>query len=139
MREDAHLLFGFLTPHDKELFRQLLKINGVGAKMALAIMSTLTLDELKHYVQTNNETALTRIPGVGKKTAQRLIIELADKLKNLGGENVIHQQSLMNEMQNDTNQNNEMYIIAEVEAGLMALGYKEKEAQLAIKTAKSQT
>ncbi len=138
VREDAHLLFGFLTPHDKELFRQLLKINGVGAKMALAIMSTLTLDELKHYVQTNNETALTRIPGVGKKTAQRLIIELADKLKNLGGENVIHQQSLMNEMQNDTNQNNEMYIIAEVEAGLMALGYKEKEAQLAIKTAKSQ-
>ena len=138
VREDAHLLFGFLTPHDKELFRQLLKINGVGAKMALAIMSTLTLDELKHYVQTNNETALTRIPGVGKKTAQRLIIELADKLKNLGGENVIHQQSLMNEMQNDTNQNNEMYIIAEVEAGLMVLGYKEKEAQLAIKTAKSQ-
>lgn len=139
VREDAQLLFGFLTYQDRELFRQLLKVNGVGAKMALAIMSTLLLDELNHYINTNNETALTRIPGVGKKTAQRLIIELSDKLKQLST-STTPQLNANFDMINQTNANanNEMHIITEVEAGLIALGYKEKEAQSAIKFAKAQ-
>lgn len=133
VREDAHLLFGFLTYHDRELFRQLLKVNGVGAKMALAMMSTLSLNELKQHVINEDEVALTRIPGVGKKTAQRLIVELADKLKTLGEEigEVTHPSLPLDS-------SNEAVIIAEVEAGLIALGYRDKEAQSAIKVAKSQ-
>ena len=137
VREDAHLLFGFLMHQDRELFRQLLKVNGVGAKMALAMMSTLSLNELKAYVVNGDETALTRIPGVGKKTAQRLIVELADRLKTLGdsddGVDLTQDLPL-----NGQNGGNEMVIIVEVEAGLIALGYRDKEAQAAIKVAKSQ-
>ncbi|MFW2177076.1 MULTISPECIES: Holliday junction branch migration protein RuvA [unclassified Moraxella] len=137
VREDAHLLFGFLSHQERELFRQLLKVNGVGAKMALAMMSTLTLNELKRHVINGDENALTRIPGVGKKTAQRLIVELADKLKDLGGS----ADTLINEGQSSltmpTDSSNEVVVIAEVEAGLMALGYRDKEAQSAIKIAKN--
>lgn len=133
VREDAHLLFGFLTHQDRELFRQLLKVNGVGAKMALAMMSTLSLNELKSYVVNGDETALTRIPGVGKKTAQRLIVELADKLKTLGDDT-----SLPINPSLPLDSSNEAVIIAEVEAGLVALGYRDKEAQSAIKVAKAQ-
>lgn len=133
VREDAHLLFGFLSHQERELFRQLLKVNGVGAKMALAMMSTLSLNELKAYVVNGDETALTRIPGVGKKTAQRLIVELADKLKTLGDDtDMVINPSLPLES------SNEAVIIAEVEAGLVALGYRDKEAQSAIKIAKAQ-
>ncbi len=134
IREDAHLLYGFLTYQDRELFQLLLKVNGVGAKMALAMMSTLTLAELKHYIATENDTALTRIPGVGKKTAQRLIVELADKLATLGET----QTSEPSSTTISDNLSNDMVVIAEVEAGLMALGYKEKEAQQAIKLSKNQ-
>ncbi|WP_019519968.1 Holliday junction branch migration protein RuvA [Faucicola boevrei] len=138
VREDAHLLFGFLTYHERELFRQLLKINGVGAKMALAILSTLSLDELKHYVAQGDETALTRIPGVGKKTAQRLLVELVDKIKHLGnGEPIATTVLNVDSDNHSASASQEMHIIAEVEAGLMALGYKEKEAQQAIKIAKT--
>lgn len=134
VREDAHLLYGFLTYQDRELFRQLLKVNGVGAKMALAMMSTLSLSELKNHVVNGDETALTRIPGVGKKTAQRLIVELADKLKTLG-DTVIPTGQASLPMGDSSN---EAVVIAEVEAGLIALGYRDKEAQAAIKHAKSQ-
>ncbi|WP_040624835.1 Holliday junction branch migration protein RuvA [Moraxella macacae] len=132
VREDAHLLFGFLTYQERELFRQLLKINGIGAKMALAILSTLSLSELKHYVTQGDETALTRIPGVGKKTAQRLLVELGDKIKHLSTEPPTFNTNLA-----DTSPNLEISIIAEVKAGLMALGYKENESQQAIKIAKA--
>lgn len=138
VREDAQLLFAFLDYHDRELFRQLLKVNGVGAKMALAIMSTLSVAELNHYINSSNETALTRIPGVGKKTAQRLIIELSDKLKHIG-QNATNLPTLPeSNLKNDQHFSTEIHILAEVEAGLVALGYKEKEAQSAVKFAKSQ-
>lgn len=134
VREDAHLLFGFLSHQERELFRQLLKVNGVGAKMALAMMSTLSLTELKRHVVNADEAALTRIPGVGKKTAQRLIVELADKLKKLGDDIGSDERSTI-EMPLDTS--NEAFVIAEVESALIALGYRDKEAQAAIKIAKS--
>lgn len=134
VREDAQLLFGFLQHADRELFRQLLKVNGVGAKMALAMMSTLTLAELQRHVMQGDEAALTRIPGVGKKTAQRLIVELGDKLKQLTAEGS-GVDSLALTL--PTERDNEAVVVAEVEAGLVALGYRDKEAQAAIKLARA--
>ena len=132
VREDAQLLFGFLSHSDREVFRLLLKVNGVGAKMALAMMSTVTVQELHQFVMNNDELALTRIPGVGKKTAQRLIVELKDKIKHLGDTS-----GFASSLPLETDSGNEGIIIAEVEAGLIALGYRDKEAQAAIKLAKS--
>jgi len=132
VREDAQLLFGFLSHSDREVFRLLLKVNGVGAKMALAMMSTVTVQELHQFVMKNYELALTRIPWVGKKTAQRLIVELKDKIKHLGDTS-----GFAPSLPLATDSDNEGIIIAEVEAGLIALGYRDKEAQAAIKLAKS--
>ena len=132
VREDAQLLFGFLSHSDREVFRLLLKVNGVGAKMALAMMSTVTVQELHQFVMNNDELALTRIPGVGKKTAQRLIVELKDKIKHLGDTS-----GFAPSLPVATDSGNQGIIIAEVEAGLIALGYRDKEAQAAIKLAKS--
>lgn len=132
VREDAQLLFGFLSHSDREVFRLLLKVNGVGAKMALAMMSTVTVQELHQFVMNNDELALTRIPGVGKKTAQRLIVELKDKIKHLGDTS-----GFAPSLPLATDSGNEGIIITEVEAGLIALGYRDKEAQAAIKLAKS--
>lgn len=81
VRDDAHTLFGFLHEADRALFRALLKVSGVGGKMALAILSGMTSDEFALYVQSGDVAALTRLPGVGKKTAERLIIEMRDRLE----------------------------------------------------------
>lgn len=80
VREDAQVLFGFLTQDERNLFRTLLKVNGVGPKMALAILSTLSVPAFTKYVHANDVTALTKIPGVGKKTAERLILDVRDRL-----------------------------------------------------------
>jgi len=80
VREDAHTLYAFSSQKERSLFRTLLKVNGVGPKMALAIVSGMTADEFAHLVHANDVTGLTRLPGVGKKTAERLIIEMRDRL-----------------------------------------------------------
>lgn len=80
VREDAHVLYGFHAEQEKRLFRTLLKITGVGGKMALAILSTMNASEFALCVQSDDVTAMTRVPGVGKKTAQRLVLEMKDKL-----------------------------------------------------------
>jgi holliday junction DNA helicase RuvA len=80
IKEDAHSLYGFASESDRTLFRTLLKITGVGAKMALAVLSGASVAEFTRLIQTADVTALTRIPGVGKKTAERMIVELKDKL-----------------------------------------------------------
>lgn len=134
VREDAHQLFGFATPKEREVFRKLIKINGVGAKMALAILSTLPPDELAQAVEYGDENALTRVAGVGKKTAQRLIIELKGKLDG-GAEHGLFDMSNTAHT-TSTHTANPMHVIAETESALMSLGYKEKEAQSAIKSAK---
>lgn len=131
-REDAQLLYGFIDRKERDVFRQLIKINGVGAKMALAMLSAMSAAELKMHVEQDSEVALTRIPGIGKKTAQRLLIELKDKLKNIEMDN----SSLEFRLEPVTI-SAEGSIIAEVEGALISLGYKEKEAQQAIKAAKS--
>ncbi len=132
VREDAQLLYGFIERKERDVFRQLIKINGVGAKMALAMLSAMSAAELKMHVEQNSETALTRIPGIGKKTAQRLLIELKDKLKNIE----VDTSSAGFEFQ-PAPVSTEGSIIAEVEGALISLGYKEREAQQAIKAAKS--
>lgn len=83
IKEDAHTLYGFTSESERALFRQLLKISGIGAKLALTILSGAQGDELARYVAEGNTAALTRLPGIGKKTAERIIIELRDKLHGL--------------------------------------------------------
>ncbi|GAB4300943.1 MAG: Holliday junction branch migration protein RuvA [Thiohalomonadaceae bacterium] len=80
VREDAHLLFGFASERERSLFRALLKVNGVGAKMALAILSGMNADTFARCIQDNDTGSLTRLPGIGKKTAERLIVEMRDRL-----------------------------------------------------------
>ncbi|MCW9013238.1 MAG: Holliday junction branch migration protein RuvA [Gammaproteobacteria bacterium] len=82
VREDAQLLYGFASESERSLFRNLIKINGVGAKLALTILSGMNAEEFVHCVHDNDTAALVRLPGIGKKTAERLIIELRDKLKD---------------------------------------------------------
>lgn len=81
VREDAHVLYGFTAESDRALFRELIKVNGVGAKLAAAILSGIAVDEFARCVRDNDLARLTRLPGIGKKTAERLVIEMRDRLK----------------------------------------------------------
>ena len=82
VREDAHLLFGFARESERRLFRALLKVSGVGAKMALAVLSGMSADDFARCIETDDVTALTRLPGIGKKTAERLVVEMRDRLSD---------------------------------------------------------
>ncbi len=84
VREDAHLLFGFSSPTERGLFRLLLKANGVGPTLALTILSGLTASQFVRCVQSDDISTLVKLPGVGKKTAERLLIEMRDRLKDWG-------------------------------------------------------
>ena len=83
VREDAQILYGFLNDNQRELFRKLLKVNGIGAKSALAVLSTMSASEFQAVIQSQDVNAIIKVPGIGKKTAQRLIIEMRDKLGEL--------------------------------------------------------
>ncbi|HPQ94421.1 MAG: Holliday junction branch migration protein RuvA [Thiothrix sp.] len=83
VREDAQILFGFSSLEERTLFRLLLKVNGIGPKMALAVVSGMTAGEFARFVQAGDVAALSRIPGVGKKTAERMIVEMRDRLTGL--------------------------------------------------------
>lgn len=80
VREDAHMLYGFATQEERTLFRMLLKISGVGAKMGLAVLSAMTVDGFRRCVEYEDTAALVKVPGIGKKTAERLIIEMRDRI-----------------------------------------------------------
>lgn len=82
VREDAHVLCGFASENERSMFRALIKINGVGAKLALAILSGMSADEFARCIHDNDAAGLTRLPGVGKKTAERLIVEMKDRLSD---------------------------------------------------------
>lgn len=84
VREDAHVLYGFAREADRTLFRALLKVSGVGGKMALGVLSGMTAEEFGQAVQAGDLAGLTRLPGVGKKTAERLVVEMRDKLDRIG-------------------------------------------------------
>lgn len=82
VREDAHLLYGFVTEDERSLFRSLIKVNGVGPKLALTILSSIEPEMFVRCIQDNDSTSLTRLPGIGKKTAERLLIEMRDRLSH---------------------------------------------------------
>lgn len=125
VREDAQLLFGFFTREERNLFRLLLKVNGVGPKMALAILSGLEPDRLAQCVQANDMQALVKIPGVGKKTAERLLVELRDLLKGWqGGQG----NALPQPMNMPSEPYGENAVLLEAESALVALGYKPVDA-----------
>lgn len=83
VREDQHLLYGFASETERRLFRELLKVSGIGARIALAILSGTSVEGFVHCVQARDTAALTRVPGVGRKTAERLIVELRERLEDL--------------------------------------------------------
>lgn len=120
VREDAHLLFGFAGRAERELFRQLIRISGVGGKLALALLSSLEPDELARAVAQEDIKTLSRVPGIGKKTAERLILELRGKL-GLHGSGV--PGALPMQAGNDHS--------ADITNALLALGYNDKEAAAA--------
>jgi holliday junction DNA helicase RuvA len=117
VREDAQLLFGFLTAVERATFRELLKISGVGARTALAVLSGLSVAELAQAVATQQPTRLTKVPGIGKKTAERLLLELKGKL----APDLAAPASVASEAQ------------ADIVQALVALGYNEREAAAALK------
>jgi len=119
VRDDAHLLFGFATENERHLFRTLIKVNSVGAKMALTILSGIEADEFALCIQNNDADRLTRLPGVGKKTAERLIIEMRDKLDGLPT-TTITRSSNSPSIKNDP--------VNEAVSALIGLGYKPPEA-----------
>ena len=84
-REDSVALYGFLTQAERRLFRDVQKVSGIGAKIALAVLSGVSVDEFARLVQAGDVTALTRIPGIGKKTAERMVVELRDRAADLAG------------------------------------------------------
>jgi holliday junction DNA helicase RuvA len=117
VREDAHLLFGFATDEERQVFRQLVRISGIGARTALAVLSGLSVSELFHAVSTQDGVRLTRIPGIGKKTAERLLLELRDKLA--AGKETAAMGSAAEVRSDAVN-------------ALLALGYNDKEAVAAL-------
>jgi len=123
IREDAHVLFGFSTEADRRMFRMLIKVNGVGPKLGLAILSGQSVDEFHRCIHDNDTAALIRLPGVGKKTAERLIVEMRDKLPALEG---------IDQSAGDTQSSTVVpsYSNAKQEAisALCALGYKPADA-----------
>lgn len=118
VREDAQLLYGFATDQEKQTFKQLLKVNGIGAKSALAILSGVSVADLAAAVSAQDTSMLTRIPGIGKKTAERLLLEMKDKFA------VTDMSGVASTAKSAT---------YDVLNALLALGYNEREAQAAVK------
>lgn len=126
VREDAQLLYAFAEKRDRALFRELIKLNGVGPKLALALMSGLEVEELIGAVQAQDTRALTRVPGVGKKTAERLLVELKDRFKaweDIPGAAVPLVTGTAPVAVSGT---------ADAVSALIALGYKPQEASRAV-------
>jgi Holliday junction DNA helicase RuvA len=117
VREDAHLLYGFLTAGERTAFRQLLKVSGVGPKVALAVLSGLSVDDLAVAIASQDAARLTKVPGVGKKTAERLVLELRDKLAPATAGARTQASPARGDVMN----------------ALLALGYNDREAQAAVK------
>ena len=117
VREDAHLLYGFFTANERAAFRELLKVNGVGPKVALAVLSGLSVDDLAMAVAAEDAGRLTKVPGVGRKTADRLVLELRGRLPNAVSSAPGSAAPASSDVLN----------------ALLALGYNDREAQAAVK------
>ncbi|MEO8400389.1 MAG: Holliday junction branch migration protein RuvA [Gammaproteobacteria bacterium] len=128
VREDAHHLYGFFAREDRVLFRTLLKVNGVGPRLALTILSSIEPDEFVRSIVNNDAASLVRLPGVGKKTAERLIIEMRDKLS------AWHEQSPveLSLLTPTTERGARNQAVQDAVSALIALGYKPQEASRAV-------
>lgn len=121
IREDAHLLFGFATAEERKTFRQLIKVGGIGAKTALGILSAMTADELARAVAEENVKRLSSAPGIGKKTAERMVLELRGKLvAHTVTDGLFAAAPAADETE-------------DIVSTLLALGYSEREAKAAVK------
>lgn len=125
VREDAHLLFGFATETERQAFRQLVKISGVGARTALALLSGMSVADLQYAVKSDDCTQLVKIPGIGKKTAERLLLELRDKLgvAKIDAISAVETDDHTSDMVN----------------ALLSLGYNAREASWAVKQVSPET
>ena len=119
VREDAHLLYGFGSDNERRAFRQLLKVNGIGAKIALSVLSGLSVAELAQAIAAQEAGRLTRVPGIGKKTAERLLLELKDKF----GSDVTQTVGV----------NRAPPAMSDIMNALLALGYSDREASAAVR------
>ena len=119
VREDAHLLFGFFTEGERQAFRQLLKISGIGARTALSVLSGLTVEEFYNAVANQDSARLIKVPGIGRKTAERLLLELRDKLETM----VVGARSEAGSVESSR---------GDALNALITLGYSEKEAKVAL-------
>lgn len=128
VREDAQLLYGFYEARERELFRAVIKINGVGPKLGLAILSGIEASDFVRVVHNNDVAALTKVPGIGKKTAERLVIEMRDKLKDWPEAHEGHSVTTIGGASGGN------VATEEAVSALLALGYKPKDAEKAIKT-----
>ena len=123
VREDAHLLYGFFTLQERQRFRSLIKVSGVGPKMALTILSGMAVDEFVRTIRVNDIAGLTRMPGIGRKTAERLIVEMKDRLSEWGSElQVSFPDAAVVAAAGDR------AMSQEAETALISLGYKPQEA-----------
>jgi Holliday junction DNA helicase RuvA len=117
VREDAHLLFGFATDGERQAFRQLIKVSGVGARTALAVLSGMTVEELRHAIAGQDSARLVKVPGIGRKTAERLLLELRDKIDSVASRATAGSPGSVR---------------GDALNALIALGYSEKEAAAAL-------
>lgn len=122
VREDAQLLYGFSDKMQRTMFRTLIKVSGVGPKLALGILSSMDADTFARCIQNHEVTALTKLPGVGKKTAERLIVEMQDRLKEW------QTQAPLWAAVEQTATASRNHLLSEAEAALISLGYKPQEA-----------
>ena len=125
VREDAHILFGFAAESERRLFRALLKVSGVGPKMALGILSGASVEDFLRTIEAEDTAMLTRIPGIGRKTAERIIIEMRDSVKKFGAAGVEFPQSAL--------KSGPVSAHAEAFGALVALGYKPIEVTRMLK------
>jgi Holliday junction DNA helicase RuvA len=131
VREDAHVLYGFLRQHDRSLFRELIKVSGVGPKLALAILSGMSADEFVGTVHAGDSASLVKLPGVGKKTAERLVIEMKDRLKDWQGVSVpVESAAAQAAPATDA--------VKDAISALIALGYKPQEASRMVSKVESE-
>lgn len=133
VREDAMVLFGFLTEEDKATFKQLITVSGIGPKGALGVLSAMSTYELKVAIMNNDVKGICTAPGIGKKTAQKLILELKDKLK------IDDYTEMMNEDIASGNTSGTKGVIEEAVEALVSLGYSSHESYRAVKDCKDMT
>lgn len=124
VREDSLQLYGFNSINQRTLFRELIKINGIGAKIGIAILSSMSVEELCHCVHTKDAMTLTKLPGIGKKTAERLLLDLTDRIENL---NISHAMPTENNRRHHADSDNDT--LKQVISALVSLGYKNTEAE----------